>query len=131
MNRLVWALSVWGTVQIIAGSKFFAPLRDRFPAADEGEKIRTVAKFFGTLITCPMCLGWWLGSLMHVLGMGLWANAFGWRVLMLPGTGIVPWLIPSSWVGDLFGLFVMVLDGAAASALCEGARILSERLERK
>ena len=97
-----WLLSTWGVVQIICNSKIFAGAREawerwwlRLPpgrSLDDAFQPENGARSFllAGFLHCPMCVGWWLGALLHLVGFGCFA----------PG--------PLS----------LVLDGAAASAWC-------------
>ncbi len=51
----VWALTTVGATLIVTRSGIFGPFRAFFP------KPRGSMPFFGTLLRCMMCLGWWFG----------------------------------------------------------------------
>lgn len=55
-----WMLTVFGHTLVITHSTIVAPLRQRFAPAS----------FFGTLLRCPTCTGWWVGLFWSLLGFG-------------------------------------------------------------
>ena len=65
---MYWALTTFGLVTIVTQSHLFAPLRDRFALHMEGSAW-TPSSFVGTLLRCPMCLGWWSGAGLWLLGL--------------------------------------------------------------
>lgn len=114
-----WLLSTYGTVQIICLSKIFEGARHRWErwwlrmpalgvpidsvfAPENGPRSVAMSKF----LHCPMCVGWWMGAFLHVVGFSCFAP----------------------------GALAMVLDGAAASAWCWGAfvahRLAVTKLEK-
>jgi hypothetical protein len=90
---LVWALTVHGLTQIVTVSRIARPLREAAPP-----RVRA-------LLSCPMCLGFWVG-----LGLSL--------------SGLSPLARLVTWPGLARG----VLDGAAASAVCWAAHVVLARL---
>lgn len=124
----VWALATWGTVQIVTQSKVFRGLAHGYPgrpgiftATPAGEPFSSVSGFVGSLLTCAMCFGWWVGAYLHLTGKGLldshWLGLIGQSMTLQTMLSIAN------------GFSSMVLDGAAASALCEFARVATNRLE--
>jgi len=91
---LVWVLAVYGTTAIVTESKLFAPIR--------ALASRRWA-WLGSLLGCAMCVGWWCGAALSVLG---WS----------PTAGAVPAWWPR-WLR-------VILDGAAASGACWGLAVV-------
>lgn len=58
---LGWMLVVVGHTTIVAHSTLFAPLRQRL----------SFSVFLHTLITCSMCVGWWVGVFWALVGWPL------------------------------------------------------------
>lgn len=54
---IIWSLTVFGIANGIAVSALLKPVRDNF----------NPEKFFGKLIRCPMCLGFWAGAFVSYL----------------------------------------------------------------
>jgi hypothetical protein len=63
---VAWALAVYGTTTIVTESKLFAPLR-------AGVSRRSA--FLGTLFSCAMCFGFWVGAAYSMLGLSLVAGS--------------------------------------------------------
>ena len=59
MNLFLFILIGFGITTIITKSTLFEPLRDRL---DNGSDI-VMENFWGMLIVCPMCVGFWIGVL--------------------------------------------------------------------
>lgn len=59
MNLFLFILIGFGITTIITKSTLFEPLRDRL---DNGSDVVT-ENFWGMLIVCPMCVGFWIGVL--------------------------------------------------------------------
>lgn len=49
---LPWALIVYGITLVVTGAKITAPFR---------AWVERRSKFFGKLLCCPMCFGWYVG----------------------------------------------------------------------
>ena len=49
-----WMLSTYGLTLVVTHSSIMAPLRARLAPYP----------FFGRLVRCPMCFGWWAGGLL-------------------------------------------------------------------
>lgn len=76
---LTWFLVVDGITLIVTQSKLTSPLRDALDARSE---------FFGFLLSCPMCFGFWVGVLLALLGLlpeGLPANWPTWAIAWASG----------------------------------------------
>jgi hypothetical protein len=58
---LQWALAVIGLTTIVTQSKLFAPLR-------RGFEYWTRSKSSQSLLHCPMCIGFWVGFGLSILG---------------------------------------------------------------
>ena len=67
MMLLFWVLAAYGTVSIISWGSIFEELRTW---------VKTKSNFFGTLITCPLCLGFWTGFVMSLTLGGLCNHYF-------------------------------------------------------
>lgn len=67
-----WMLLVFGHTMIITHSKIFAPLRQRLDLDHH--------PFFGWLLTCPQCMGFWVGAFWSLFNVAPWAASFhfGW-----------------------------------------------------
>lgn len=72
----VWALTLFGVTNAFKVAALLQPLREflQFKEVhkrnEHGMPVEATARknqFFYKLITCPMCLGWWLGGLMGLL----------------------------------------------------------------
>ena len=61
-NFIIWSLATFGTANIIVYSTMFRPLRDKF----------TNIPFFGKLINCILCMGFWTGLFW---GLTVWNPA--------------------------------------------------------
>lgn len=59
MNLFLFILIGFGITTIITKSSIFEPLRDRL---DNGSDVLS-ENFWGMLIVCPMCVGFWIGVL--------------------------------------------------------------------
>lgn len=59
---LIAVLLVWGTTNIVSGSKLTSPLRDRLQESN--------AKL-GELANCYMCTGFWVGCVVSMVGFGV------------------------------------------------------------
>lgn len=59
---LIAVMLVWGTTNIVSGSKLTRPLRDRLQESNAR---------LGELANCYMCTGFWIGCLWSVLGFGI------------------------------------------------------------
>jgi len=129
-HYFIWAMTVWGTVQIVTQSKLFAGFRGLFTPAEPGQPIRTLSQFFGSLFSCSLCFGWWIGAAVHLIGLGLLSNDMGIKAIA-PLGGDVATVAPHSAAGWAIAVVMMVLDGAAGSALSEGINAMADRLERR
>ena len=71
---IAWALPVLGVVLIVTCSTLFRPVREFFQRGGRA------ARWFGELITCPMCFGFWAGATLGALGWTLtgWWLLDGW-----------------------------------------------------
>jgi len=67
---LVWSLGVFGTTNIIVVSTIFSPIREWVLFSDKKDRVLRRFKFPGKLITCPMCMGFWIGCFWSVF---LWS----------------------------------------------------------
>lgn len=90
---LVWALAAHGLTQIVTVSRIARPIREAAPPRLQA------------LLSCPMCLGFWVG-------------------LALSLSGLSPLAVLVTWPGLARG----VVDGAAASAVCWAAHVALARL---
>lgn len=61
MSTVFWLLACLGGTWIITRSVIMAPLRRFFP------KPRGTTPFFGTLVRCPQCAGFWVGAAMALV----------------------------------------------------------------
>jgi hypothetical protein len=59
---IFWALLTYGITLIITGSKITESFRRR---------IGSISKATGQFLCCPMCVGWWVGLGISLLGIGL------------------------------------------------------------
>lgn len=99
---ILWLLSCFGLTWIITRSVIFAPLRTFLP------KPMGTTPFWGTLVRCPQCMGFWVG-VAHAVG--------GFAVLPAPRFDIVPGEI----VAAMFSGFV-------SSGFCYFAMLVCEKL---
>ena len=67
-----WAFMVFGLTIIVALSQIMAPVRDR------AHKIHPM---LGTLISCPMCFGFWAGIILNLLGYSHYGEYGNWGIL--------------------------------------------------
>ena len=88
-----WLLSTAGVVLIVTQSVLFRPVRAAFAR---------VSPWLGKLVTCPLCLAWWVGAAGSLAGVTLWPA--------------MPWPVG------------VVLDGSAASAWCWTLHVVLARL---
>ena len=58
---MVFVLVVWGTTNILSGSKLLKPLRDWLLHS---------MRWLGELVDCYMCTGFWVGLSWSFLGLG-------------------------------------------------------------
>jgi hypothetical protein len=135
-HYFIWAMTVWGTVQIVTQSKLFAGFRGLFTPAEPGQPIRTLSQFFGSLFSCSLCFGWWVGAAVHLIGFGLLSNDMGIKAILVPEMfapfgGDAVAVVPRSAAGWAIAVVMMILDGAAGSALSEGINAMADRLERR
>ena len=63
MELLIYLLAGFGITTIVTKSKIFEPLRDWL---DTGSN-RLSKNFWGFLIVCPMCIGFWCGVIQSIL----------------------------------------------------------------
>lgn len=61
---IAWALTTVGATLIVTRSGIFGPFRALFP------KPKGSMPFFGTLLRCMMCLGWWFGGMFAGVQVG-------------------------------------------------------------
>ena len=65
---IVWALFVFGVTLIVTGSTASAPLRRWIT--------RDVSKTLGSFLSCPMCIGFWVGLIVGFTRFALSMNPF-------------------------------------------------------
>ena len=111
-NVLLFSLIVCGLTQIIAVSKLFEPIRDLFPHAEGGERVK-LKTFVGSVLRCPMCLGVWIGAGIALVSTPLW--------LTTSQNDLLRTVSPYS-VGAVIGIFVAA--GAIGSAVAWGWHVL-------
>jgi len=109
MTLAFWALTALGWTWIVNRSFFFAWLRRLIPKP-EGE-----TPFFGVLIRCPQCLGFWIGASLHALGFVV-APAPVWTIPHSLADAVV------SWGARAF------FAGCAASGLCYVTNVVLNKL---
>jgi hypothetical protein len=90
---IVWGLVVHGITQIVTVSRIARPVREAAPPP------------LRAFLSCPMCLGFWVGLALSLSGLSPLAPFVSWP-----------------------GLARAVADGAAASAVCWAAHVLLARL---
>jgi len=66
---LVWALVAFGITNGLSLAHFFRPIWWKLA---ESKKI--IPQKFGQMMACPMCLGFWVGALLHVAFFSLTGN---------------------------------------------------------
>lgn len=104
-HLLRFTFIVFGVTFIVTQSQIFEPFRSLF----------SKLSFFGKLIRCPMCFGFWVGALVHVTGFGLLvfhSEAFA-----------IPLEAPRACLRLLF-------DGAAGTTAAWTWYLVCDRLER-
>ena len=67
-----WILVVFGFVTIVSLSKMMLPIR---------KLVTKVHPFFGELLGCPMCFGFWAGGIMNLLGYSHYGGCEGISIL--------------------------------------------------
>lgn len=65
MTLLVFLVAGVGITNIIVNSDICKPLRDFLDNGNGYDDLRR--NFFGMLITCPMCVGYWVGVFLSIL----------------------------------------------------------------
>lgn len=100
-----WMLTVYGHTLVVTHSTIMAPLRQRF----------SPSSFLGTLLRCPMCMGFWTGA--------FWAAAILGSLAMLFDRASVSTPI---FVG--VGALVMFAAGSAGAGLCWALHVIFARL---
>lgn len=98
-----WALTALGWTWIVNRSFFFAWLRRLLPKPD-GE-----APFFGVLVRCPQCLGFWVGVSLFALGFDV-------APPLRHDPPLLGWLVRAFFAG------------CAASGLCYFANVVLNKL---
>lgn len=89
LERLViLVLVVWGTTNVVSGSKLVKPLRDR---------LQHFSPALGTLAKCYMCAGFWIAIGWSFLGLGV-CNQF--RLFELQSFGNVIGVIADGMMGS-------------------------------
>lgn len=89
MHAIAWALPIMGATLIITCSTLMLPLR---------KKVKNWNPKLGELIICPMCTGFWVGSVASVLGLGIIDGDHN-PVLLMFGNGCASaWL---NWVSHV------------------------------
>lgn len=81
---IIWSIAVYGNMTIVVHSSLFKPLRDFIMFSevnkDDMGNVKSVLQrenqFFGKLITCPLCFGFWCGVFWGFLGWSP-ANTIG------------------------------------------------------
>lgn len=111
MNLFLFILIGFGITTIITKSSIFEPLRDRL---DNGSDV-LIENFWGILIVCPMCVGFWIGVLeSFIFGSFSYQAFFGDEIL----NGLLDYL----WAIVHF-VFCTIADGAVVG--CASWIILS------
>jgi hypothetical protein len=76
---VIWLLSCFGLTWIVTRSVLFAPLRARLP------KPVGTTPFWGTLVRCPQCFGFWVGVLHALVGVAPVGVGSGWQSVLCAG----------------------------------------------
>lgn len=121
MSLLLFILIGFGITTIITKSSIFEPLRDRL---DNGGDTLS-ENFFGMLIVCPMCVGFWIGVLQSVIFGSISYQAFL-SETFLNFENIFEYV----WFG-IVSIFSIVSDGAIIGSLSWVALSLITYLDRK
>jgi hypothetical protein len=111
MNLLLFILIGLGITTIITKSSIFEPLRDHL---DNGSDI-VMENFWGMLIVCPMCVGFWIGVLESFI-FGSFSQQVFFSDEPLSGLFDYLWFI-------IYFIFCKVADGAVVG--CASWIILS------
>lgn len=72
MSLLLFLLAGFGVTTIITKGDIFEPLRSSLDNNKEG----LYENFFGILITCPMCVGFWVGIFQSIMFGSIMSSAF-------------------------------------------------------
>jgi hypothetical protein len=121
MNLLLFVLIGFGITTIITKSTIFEPLRNRLDNGDDSLS----ENFFGLLITCPMCVGFWVGVLQSAMFGSLSYQAFFSEVFLNFENIFEYFWFFMTWV------FCKVSDGAIIGGLSWVALSLITYLDKK
>lgn len=113
MSIPLFCLVAWGITEILTTSYLLEPVRD-FVARHSG--------FFGTLVNCVMCVGFWVGFFLSFLFMGPAAD----HIIQHPPTTV--WYFGASLPLRLRLILGALMDGAISSAACWMAFIIQARI---
>lgn len=102
MNFLIFLLASYGLTNIITSGKIFGGFR---------AFVNTHSESLGYFIKCPMCIGFWIGALLAILG--------GFRLIDR-----------NAWTNQVAAdVANAIVAGAAASGACWIARVILHRLD--
>ena len=106
MELLLFLLIGFGVTTIITSSKIFEPLRDRL---DTG-RTKLTHNFFGYLIVCPLCVGFWWGLTQSIMMFSPTMSMF-WADFQF--SGVLSYIVYS-----FARLFALGCDGALLGGVC-------------
>ena len=105
IQLLLFILIGFGITTIITKSTIFEPLRDRLDTG--GESIYN--NFWGLLIICPLCVGFWIGVVESFMFGSLSANVFSFE-----NSSYLSGFFNNILYGGYF-IFTKIADGAIVS----------------
>ena len=119
MMLLIFILAGFGVTTIITKSEIFSPLRRWLDTG--GSNLAN--NFFGFLIVCPMCVGFWVGVFQSITMYSPSIDAF-WSDYVF--SGII------SYIRFTFiTIYSMVLDGAMLGGISWTIHIFLDYLDKK
>ena len=119
MNLFLFILIGFGITTIITKSTIFEPLRDRLD--NGGDTL--IDNFWGLLIVCPMCVGFWIGVLESFIFGSFSYQAF-FEDKFLNGFFDYFWFVVNF-------TFCKIADGAVVGCLCWVAHGIISYLDKK